>query len=523
MTWTLVWGALAASQPVQSQSRLERIAGDAEPAAGLAEIAAGLLHGRRAEPAVVLFARRKRTECVNPAPARRQPLGSSWLPASPVTAVPSGSACPPASVVITAPFGSKRLPALCPAAQRVDSSASARRTVRSMEEILSGVRDVFWSSIDQMSERENPRASLPLARVGDKHDRKERFHGQPLHPDPGDGTPVAAAPVRGRRRRLCRAPCGPRGDAPPGGHVGPRPLLVPSGVLSGALATPGRRHVGGGAQGDRRVRRSRRLFRAGRLAGLRARRPAGPALVAAGLRQRGRTGRPGPGLHRLEEGPRHQPRPPGEPCVRPPRRADRREPAGPHRAPREGDAVLWVGFAGLKAGSASPGASQKTSTFHFPRAIVSLPRTIGSLPRAIVSSPRAIGSLPRAIGSLPWGIANPERGRLNPERGGLNPERGRLNPERGGLNPERGRSKPERGGLNPERGIFALQSRKSSGGRRRAHPTRKIFITSSPRWLMTFTAIRPEVGLAKGREVSLWSVAQASSSISALRVVLSAL
>jgi hypothetical protein len=40
---------------------------------------------------------------------------------------------------------------------------------------------------------------------------------------------------------------------------------------------------------------------------------------------------------------------------------------------------------------------------------------------------------------------------------------------------------------------------------------------------MTFTAIRPFVGLSKGRDVSLWSVAQASSSISALSVVLSAL
>lgn len=28
------------------------------------------------------------------------------------------------------------------------------------------------------------------------------------------------------------------------------------------------------------------------------------------------------------------------------------------------------------------------------------------------------------------------------------------------------------------------------------------FITSSPKWLITFTAIRPDLGLAKGREVS---------------------
>ena len=49
------------------------------------------------------------------------------------------------------------------------------------------------------------------------------------------------------------------------------------------------------------------------------------------------------------------------------------------------------------------------------------------------------------------------------------------------------------------------------------------FITSSPRWLITFTAIRPDFGLSNGRDVSLLSVAQASSLISALSVVLSAL
>jgi len=36
---------------------------------------------------------------------------------------------------------------------------------------------------------------------------------------------------------------------------------------------------------------------------------------------------------------------------------------------------------------------------------------------------------------------------------------------------------------------------------------------------MTFTAIRPVIGLSNGREVSLFKVAQASSLISALRVV----
>ena len=40
---------------------------------------------------------------------------------------------------------------------------------------------------------------------------------------------------------------------------------------------------------------------------------------------------------------------------------------------------------------------------------------------------------------------------------------------------------------------------------------------------MTLTAMRPEAGLGKGREVSLFSVAQASRSISALSVVFSAL
>ena len=60
----------------------------------------------------------------------------------------------------------------------------------------------------------------------------------------------------------------------------------------------------------------------------------------------------------------------------------------------------------------------------------------------------------------------------------------------------------------------------------RAHfvyPTLNTFITSSPRWLITFTAIRPDFGLSNGRDVSLFSVAQASSLISALSVVLSAL
>ena len=50
---------------------------------------------------------------------------------------------------------------------------------------------------------------------------------------------------------------------------------------------------------------------------------------------------------------------------------------------------------------------------------------------------------------------------------------------------------------------------------------RNTFITSSPRWLITLTAMRPEEGRSKGRETSLRSVDQASALISALRVVLS--
>src|SRR5229473_5133720 len=49
---------------------------------------------------------------------------------------------------------------------------------------------------------------------------------------------------------------------------------------------------------------------------------------------------------------------------------------------------------------------------------------------------------------------------------------------------------------------------------------RNTFITSSPRWLMTFTAIRPDFGLGNGREVSLCSASHASLSISAFSVVL---
>ena len=51
--------------------------------------------------------------------------------------------------------------------------------------------------------------------------------------------------------------------------------------------------------------------------------------------------------------------------------------------------------------------------------------------------------------------------------------------------------------------------------------TLKTFITSSPKWLMTLTAMRPDLGLSKGLEVSLLRLSQASALISALRLVLS--
>jgi len=50
------------------------------------------------------------------------------------------------------------------------------------------------------------------------------------------------------------------------------------------------------------------------------------------------------------------------------------------------------------------------------------------------------------------------------------------------------------------------------------HFTANTFITSSPRWLITFTAIRPDFGLAKGREVSEYGLSQAAWPISAFSV-----
>jgi len=44
-------------------------------------------------------------------------------------------------------------------------------------------------------------------------------------------------------------------------------------------------------------------------------------------------------------------------------------------------------------------------------------------------------------------------------------------------------------------------------------------MTSSPRWLITFTAIRPLFGIGNGRDMSLFNVAHVSASISAFSVV----
>src|ERR1035438_448514 len=63
--------------------------------------------------------------------------------------------------------------------------------------------------------------------------------------------------------------------------------------------------------------------------------------------------------------------------------------------------------------------------------------------------------------------------------------------------------------------------RDSEFHRLRPQFTRNTFITSSPRWLITFTAILPEAGFSKGREVSLCNVSHASSLISAFSVVFS--
>lgn len=53
--------------------------------------------------------------------------------------------------------------------------------------------------------------------------------------------------------------------------------------------------------------------------------------------------------------------------------------------------------------------------------------------------------------------------------------------------------------------------------------TENTLIASSPRWLITLMAIRPDLGFENGRDVLLRSVAQACRSISALRVVFKAL
>jgi len=53
--------------------------------------------------------------------------------------------------------------------------------------------------------------------------------------------------------------------------------------------------------------------------------------------------------------------------------------------------------------------------------------------------------------------------------------------------------------------------------------TLNTFIISSPKWLMTFTAMRPDLGLSKGREISLFKLTHASWLISAFSVVFNAL
>jgi hypothetical protein len=49
-----------------------------------------------------------------------------------------------------------------------------------------------------------------------------------------------------------------------------------------------------------------------------------------------------------------------------------------------------------------------------------------------------------------------------------------------------------------------------------AYSIRNAFIVSSPRWWITFTAMRPDLGFSNAQEVSLWSVAHACGLISAL-------
>ena len=49
--------------------------------------------------------------------------------------------------------------------------------------------------------------------------------------------------------------------------------------------------------------------------------------------------------------------------------------------------------------------------------------------------------------------------------------------------------------------------------------TLSTFITSSPRWLITFTAILPVLGVSNGRDVSLFRVSHASRLISDFRDV----
>ena len=86
------------------------------------------------------------------------------------------------------------------------------------------------------------------------------------------------------------------------------------------------------------------------------------------------------------------------------------------------------------------------------------------------------------------------------------------------------RGQTSRGRASARSCAYRLQAlRRGAAGACQSAHTRNTFMTSSPRWLMTLTAIRPDVGRSNGRERSLRSVAQASSLISALRVVFRAL
>lgn len=102
---------------------------------------------------------------------------------------------------------------------------------------------------------------------------------------------------------------------------------------------------------------------------------------------------------------------------------------------------------------------------------------------------------------------------------------GRGDPARGRPIRRRTRSNPAERSVPCREQTFVHELAEGVAGVVEVHgcSTRKIFITSSPRWLITLTAMRPDAGLGKGREMSLRMVSQASLSISALSVVFNAL